>query len=416
MIGSKFWRIGQFACIVLVLTLGGVSEASADYKDTYKSGIQAYETASWAAAERYFLEAIAENPESKGGTLVRQYTPYYYLGLTRIELGRCREAIQNLDEAERQDKIKSKELEVLRSRRQGCIDLVSRVDEELKVAQSLIDEASEAAFSVARVQASPVLSSDWNQGSNSFADRQNRWKAQIDRARQLLREGNDSLDARRLQEAQRLAGEAQDQLHTLETDAVNRRRDLQPVVDSRMQDIQESISATQRDIDFVRNNLSPLPPTLETTLRDAAAAVTAASAADTSTAIPVLDTLLGDIKRQLQSLRAAVRAPPADLMDAAAAYFRGDYPRSLELLETVTGQEPRVTAQVCLFKAASLFSQARLDPSADPSAAAQQLQTCRELSLVIPPPADRFTPDFVAEWVHIMGVDEVVDEATTGNN
>jgi tetratricopeptide (TPR) repeat protein len=409
MMRPKVWRSGQLALALVVLTLGSVSMAGADYKDSYKNGIQAYESASWAAAERYFLEAIAENPESKGGTLVRQYTPYYYLGLARTELGRCREAIQSLDEAERQDKIKSKELEILRNRRQGCIDLVTRVDEERKVAQSLVDEASEAAFSVARVQASPVLSAEWNQGSNSFSDRQNRWKAQIDTARQLLREGDEGLDARRLQEAQRLAAEAQDQLEALETDAINRRRDLQPVVDSRLRGIQESIAATQRDIDFVRNNLSPLPPALETTLRDAAAAVTAASAADASTSIPVLDTLLGDLKRQLQSLRSAVRAPPTDLMDAAAAYFRGDYPRSLELLDKVTDEEPRVAAQVCLFKAASLFSQARIEPSADPNAAAAQLQACRQLSLVIPPPADRFAPDFVAEWVKIMDSAEATD-------
>ena len=393
----------------LLLLITATHAVRADYKSSYKRGTQAYEVKDWVTVESAMTEAIQQNPESKGGTLIRRYTPYLYLGLAQVELGRCRQAIQTLDESDRQGKIKAKDLETLNRRRQTCIDQINELDQARSTAQSVLDEASAAAFVVARVQASPVLTAQWSQGSDSFASRQTHWKQQIDNSRQLLGEGDETLDRSKVDEAARIAGEARDQLRSLEADASAKRRDLQPVVDSRLRDLASTISAMQRDLNFVRSYLAPLPPTLVETLKNADGVVSRAIAADTATPIPVLDQILQELKAELRRLREEVQAPPDALMEAATDYFRGDYARSLTLLELVEGVEPRVEAQVCLFRAASLFGRARLASNGEDPEVLSTLETCRGLILVIPPPADKFPPDFLAIWSEVMEATDAID-------
>ena len=143
-----------------------------------------------------------------------------------------------------------------------------------------------AAAAVRRVEASPVLTADWESGGNSFGSRQTHWTAQIANARQFLAEGDERLDADRIREAQRIATDAMNNLRAVESEAVARRRDLQPVVDSRLRDIAKAVSATQRDLAFVRNYLSPLPEALVETLAAADEAIAGAQGTNSATPYP----------------------------------------------------------------------------------------------------------------------------------
>ncbi len=401
----RFWLL-----FLLGLALG--SGLNADYRDSYKAGVDAFESGQWQLAVEHLTAAIDQNPEARGGTLVRRYTPYYYLGLAQVELGRCRAAIPQLDEAERQGKVRARDLETLVSRRQECVDLIGRIDTVRQAAQVLVDEAEVAAAAVRRIEQTPVLRSEWAQGGNSFASRQTHWTAQIANARQFLSEGDEGLDAARIQEASRIAAEARDRLREIESEANTRRRDLQPVVDSRLREIRDAVAATQRDLAFVRNLLAPVPEALIPTLEAADAAIAGASAADSSTPIPELDHWLSEVRRELRRLRAAVQAPPDALMEAAEAYFRGDYGGSLEMLETINPSQNRVESQVCLFRAANLFALSRLGSLADSTAVTEQIDQCGRLDEAIAPPGDKFPPDFLTEWSRV--IEEGTAVATDG--
>jgi hypothetical protein len=87
--------------------------------------------------------------------------------------------------------------------------------------------------------------------------------------------------------------------------------------------------------------------------------------------------------------------PPPALLDAVDAYFRGDYPRTLDLLEDITGPpfaDPRVQAQAHLFRAAASFAVYSLE--GDESQRRNALDSIRLARSAAPDlqPSDRYFP------------------------
>src|SRR6266545_2548787 len=79
--------------------------ARADYKETYRKGIEAVDRKRWPEVARLMREAIAEN--AKEGERVKlyglrfeAYVPHFYLGLALVNTGDCEAAVRAFDASE----------------------------------------------------------------------------------------------------------------------------------------------------------------------------------------------------------------------------------------------------------------------------------------------------------------------------
>ena len=73
--------------------------AGADFKDSYREGIEALDSEDWNAVARHMQAAIADNPAAGKkvniyGMRFVPYLPYYHLGLARYRLGDCQPAVE----------------------------------------------------------------------------------------------------------------------------------------------------------------------------------------------------------------------------------------------------------------------------------------------------------------------------------
>jgi hypothetical protein len=88
------------------------ARASADYKDSFKRGIDAYDRKRWDEVVGYMREAAAANPAEGEriklyGLLFEPYFPHFYLGAAFLNLGKCPEAVQAFKVSASQGAIRS---------------------------------------------------------------------------------------------------------------------------------------------------------------------------------------------------------------------------------------------------------------------------------------------------------------------
>jgi hypothetical protein len=98
--------------IITVLLLLAASRASADYKDSFKRGIDAYDRKRWDEVVRYMREAVSGNPAEGEriklyGLRFEMYFPHFFLGAAYLNLGQCREAVAEFKISESQGAIRS---------------------------------------------------------------------------------------------------------------------------------------------------------------------------------------------------------------------------------------------------------------------------------------------------------------------
>lgn len=100
--------------------------ALADYKETYRKGIEAVDLKQWSDVASRMREAIAENPKEGEkvklyGLRFEVYLPYFYLGLALVNSGDCDGAVKALSASEDQGAIRNTpRLPELMSARKGC--------------------------------------------------------------------------------------------------------------------------------------------------------------------------------------------------------------------------------------------------------------------------------------------------------
>ena len=107
------WRLIGAACAAAaaVVWLAGAT-LGADYKDSYRKGIEAINAKRWSDAERLMQAALAEQPREGGrvnisGNWWEPYIPHYYLGVARSRSGDCAGAVSAWRTSELQGFIKS---------------------------------------------------------------------------------------------------------------------------------------------------------------------------------------------------------------------------------------------------------------------------------------------------------------------
>ncbi len=122
------WTLEEHATFRPVLFLAlSPALVHADYKESYKKGLEAVESKKWTEAARLMQEAIAEKP--KEGESIRlygqrfeTYLPHYYLGLSFYGAGNCELAVKAFQESESQGRHREvgQEYKTLTKDRDAC--------------------------------------------------------------------------------------------------------------------------------------------------------------------------------------------------------------------------------------------------------------------------------------------------------
>jgi hypothetical protein len=114
---------------VAVLLLLAAATVRADYQDSFKRGIQAFNRGQWAVAVRELTAAIAQKGENSGerinisGMDFVRYFPHYYLGLAHAAADNCAGALQAwraLDDQNAAARLAGDERRQLAASRQKC--------------------------------------------------------------------------------------------------------------------------------------------------------------------------------------------------------------------------------------------------------------------------------------------------------
>jgi hypothetical protein len=95
------------ALLILALPLSG----RADYRESYRKGMEAVDRKQWAETAKHMQEALAENPKEGEkvrlyGSRFETYLPYFYLGLALVNTGDCEGAVKAFASSEEQGAIR----------------------------------------------------------------------------------------------------------------------------------------------------------------------------------------------------------------------------------------------------------------------------------------------------------------------
>ena len=102
----------RVAGLVLLLALSLPGMARADYKDSFRKGIEAVDRKRWDDVARYMKEAIAGNPTEGEriklyGLRFELYFPHFYLGAAYLNLSNCDAAVKAFETSRSQGAIRS---------------------------------------------------------------------------------------------------------------------------------------------------------------------------------------------------------------------------------------------------------------------------------------------------------------------
>jgi hypothetical protein len=311
-------RFGGRIALALVAGASLASRAAADYKDSYKQGVEAIEKSRWADAARLMQEAIAQ--KAVEGETIRfygqrfePYLPHFYLGLALFSSGDCPGALRSWATSESQGAVrKTDQFRILARNKSSCeakpapppkptaapptpgIDPAA-LSQATQAAEAALKKADDSARAVAALQSDPVLAPAWNQDA-ALGAAQQRAKEALGEARSKLESGRRKPDLTQIAEARDAAERAAQQL-----DAVSRE------------------AARKRSLPTPGPHPTPSP-----------------------TVLPTL---------------APTKAPtPAELLAGATAFFSAQYPRAVALLAGADQLPGKAGAQGLMLRAAARYA------------------------------------------------------------
>lgn len=186
-------RLPHRAAIVLAM-LGIAGPALADFKESFREGIKAYEQQNWSEVARYMLEALQDRPHSDRTSVAiystrrTTYIPNTFLGIALYHLDRCEEAVPYFENAETQGIAPSRERayfsEMVEARRK-CTDKL--MDQSLAAAGAAMQKASMMAANVEAMKKDPAAAAIMN-GSTEM-------KAKLDRGMESMKGAQERLQA-----------------------------------------------------------------------------------------------------------------------------------------------------------------------------------------------------------------------------
>jgi hypothetical protein len=98
--------------LALLLALGWASGLRADFRESFKKGIEAVDRKEWSDVARWMRQAAAEQPQEGEsvkiyGVRFEPYLPHFYLGLALFQSGDCEGALEQWQLSESQKAVQS---------------------------------------------------------------------------------------------------------------------------------------------------------------------------------------------------------------------------------------------------------------------------------------------------------------------
>jgi hypothetical protein len=186
------------AAVAAAMALALAAPARADYRDSYRRGIEAAEKGRWAEAATHLRAAAAEQPKEGErvklyGMRFEEYLPHFQLGQALFQVGDCDGALRAFGVSQAQGVVqKSAAFRTLERSRADCQKRASQHPTPApvpapaqKAALADLARAEEAARAVAALEADPALASAWKR-EDALGAAQARAAALLDAARQKL--------------------------------------------------------------------------------------------------------------------------------------------------------------------------------------------------------------------------------------
>ncbi len=351
---------------ILILLLLATAEARADYKDSYRKGMEALDRKRWDEVARYMREAIGENPTEGEriklyGLRFETYLPHFHLGAAYLNLGNCDLATKSFETSRTQgairnhpkwpellDGLKSCEGSGPASKAPSPAATVTttttlkagpdaaQLAQAVQAAEGAVAGAEESGRAVTQLAADPRLSPVWSR-EPELGRAEAEGREALATARTRLDAGRRGSDLVVLGEAREQATRARDRLERVRSTAERKRESLQT---------------------------TPTPVTPTTTLKPAPGEVGA----------------------------------PADLMAGAQAYFAGRYDEAVRLLEPAVGLRGRAGVQARLLRAAARHALYRAGGEKDAvlrRQAADDVTASRRADPSLVPDSAAFSPQFL---------------------
>jgi hypothetical protein len=367
------WHGAVAATLVLSTALAA---RAAGPEDAYRDGLTAIEKGHWDEAAAHMRAAIAAKPGEGGkvklyGMRFEDYLPHYYLGLALFKAGDCAGALEAWKTSESQGAVnKTGKAKDLARDRQEC---------QTRVAQAPPKPPAQV----------PVVPTPGSRPPTPPPT-----PAVSDAALQAA-----------LRDAQTALGSADDAARTVEQ--LSRDRSLATVWGS-----EAELGPAQKRADSQRENA-------RRKLQDAQGSRNPEAAREAAALAGQAREALAAVQRQAEARRAALRAaaqpsatplpmrpvgPPPRLVEAAGAYFAGDYSRTLRLLASpeqiaAGSSDSRARAHALLLRAAASYSLYLLGGERDAQllgAARSDLRSVRSLDGGLRPDTRAFSPRFIA--------------------
>lgn len=351
---------GRATAVLLVLAFLP-SLARADYKDTYRKGIEAVDRKRWPEVARLMREAIAENAKEGEriklyGLRFEAYVPHFHLGLALASTGDCEGAVQAFDASEAAGAIRSTPYYAqLVNGRKTCAARTAQapvppppsprvapappppdnaaLTQAVQAAEAALARGEAALRQVSSLVTDPALAA-WGR-SPATGTTLLEAKDSLNAARARLDAGRATGNRAAIADATDLALRAGQRLEALRDEGLSRREAL---IKTAPQEPFPSPAAPERPA-----------------------------------------------------------APPAALMQAARAYFDGRYEESLALLARPADLRGRAAAQSHLFRAAARFALYRVGRERDATLreqAARDVIACRRADAALTPDPAAFSPAF----------------------
>lgn len=356
----------RVAGLVLLLALSLPGMARADYKDSFRKGIEAVDRKRWDDVARHMKEAIAGNPTEGEriklyGLRFEPYFPHFYLGAAYLNLGNCDAAVKAFETSRSQGAIRSTpQYAELVDGLKSCEGQVAAkptsppppttapkpvgpdpaaVAAAVRAAEAALARADESARAVASLSSEALLKPVWSH-EPALGRAEVEGKESVTAARVKFEAGRRASDLAQLNEARDLATRASERLDGVRQAAEKRR-------------------------DALRSAATPI-------------------------AVPLVPTT---------TLQAPVVGMSPELLNGARAYFEGRYDEALRYLSQAQGLPARAMARSYLLRAAARFSLFRAGGEKEvrlTQEAAQDVAACRKADPSLAPDPSYFSPAFSA--------------------
>jgi tetratricopeptide (TPR) repeat protein len=346
-----------------LLVLLVAAEAKADYKDSFRKGIEALDRKRWDEVVRYMREAAADNATEGEriklyGLRFETYLPHFYMGAAYVNLGNCDAALKAFETSRSQgairnhpkwpellDGVKSCEGSTVKTPPAPTTTVRSGPDpaavaQAAQAADGAVSAAEEAGRGVASLAADVLLSPIWSR-EPTLGRAETEARESLASARAKAEAGRRTSDLALLGEARDAAGRSKERFDGVRQAAERRREALR------------------------REQASASVPTTTTTLPRAA------DAGNTT---------------------------PVDLVAGAQAYFGGHYDEAVRILDRAVSLKGRGGTQAALLRAAARYALFRAGGERDSALrrqAAEDVAASRRGDPSLTPDSQAFSPQFL---------------------